>query len=267
MDFQHGILLFIIGCTVTLIGLSIAFLVVNYNIKKEKEISFNNIRDFLIKIGYSRVQTVRELGEFSIRGSILDVFPIGHKKAFRIDFLGDYIEFIKEMDPLTQRSNLSITEIDIYPSNEYLLNENSVENFRSKFRSVIGSKSVDSDIYEKITSGIKFNGIEHFLPLMHENSLCSIFDFLNKKNLIILLTKNFSNLISKREEEIFSFSEDRKFDNEDYSSIKVEDLYLTKSQIEDKFNYFKTIKFNEFDILKKEQNNLNLNFNIINIKY
>ena len=229
------------------------------NIKKEKEISFNNIRDFLIKIGYSRVQTVRELGEFSIRGSILDVFPIGHGKAFRIDFLGDYIESIKEMDPLTQRSNLSITEIDIYPSNEYLLNEKNIENFRSKFRSVIGSKSVDSDIYEKITSGIRFNGIEHFLPLMHQNSLCSIFDFLNKKDLIILLTKNFSNLISRREEEILSFSEDRILDNEDYSSIKVEDLYLTKFEIEDKFNYFKTIKFNEFDILDKEKNNLNLN--------
>ena len=229
------------------------------NIKKEKEISFNNIRDFLIKIGYSRVQTVRELGEFSIRGSILDVFPIGHGKAFRIDFLGDYIDSIKEMDPLTQRSNLSITEIDIYPSNEYLLNEKNIQNFRSKFRSVVGSKSLDSDIYEKITSGIKFNGIEHFLPLMHQNSLCSIFDFLNKKNLIVLLTKNFSDLISRREEEILSFSEDRILNNEDYSSIKVEDLYLTKFEIEDKFNYFKTIKFNEFDILDNEKSNLNLN--------
>ena len=229
------------------------------NIKKEKEISFNNIRDFLIKIGYSRVQTVRELGEFSIRGSILDVFPIGHGKAFRIDFLGDYIDSIKEMDPLTQRSNLSIMEIDIYPSNEYLLNEKNIQNFRSKFRSVVGSKSLDSDIYEKITSGIKFNGIEHFLPLMHQNSLCSIFDFLNKKNLIVLLTKNFSNLISRREEEILSFSEDRILNNEDYSSIKVEDLYLTKFEIEDKFNYFKTIKFNEFDILDNEKSNLNLN--------
>ena len=229
------------------------------NIKKEKEISFNNIRDFLIKIGYSRVQTVRELGEFSIRGSILDVFPIGHGKAFIIDFLGDYIDSIKEMDPLTQRSNLSITEIDIYPSNEYLLNEKNIQNFRSKFRSVVGSKSLDSDIYEKISSGIKFNGIEHFLPLMHQNSLCSIFDFLNKKNLIVLLTKNFSNLISRREEEILSFSEDRILNNEDYSSIKVEDLYLTKFEIEDKFNYFKTIKFNEFDILDNEKSNLNLN--------
>ena len=229
------------------------------NIKKDKEISFNNIRDFLIKIGYSRVQTVRELGEFSIRGSILDVFPIGHGKAFRIDFLGDYIDSIKEMDPLTQRSNLSITEIDIYPSNEYLLNEKNIQNFRSKFRSVVGSKSLDSDIYEKISSGIKFNGIEHFLPLMHQNSLCSIFDFLNKKNLIVLLTKNFSNLISRREEEILSFSEDRILNNEDYSSIKVEDLYLTKFEIEDKFNYFKTIKFNEFDILDNEKSNLNLN--------
>ena len=227
-------------------------------IKKEKEISFNYIRDFLIKIGYSRVQTVRELGEFSIRGSILDVFPVGYKKAFRIDFLGDHIESIKDMDPLTQRSNLSVKEIDIYPSNEYLLNDKAIENFRSKFRSIIGSKSVDSPIYEKITSAIKFNGIEHFLPLMHQNHLCSIFDFLNKNNLIVILTKNFSNLISKREEEILNFSEDRKCENEDYSSIKVEDLYLTKFGIEDKFNCFTTIQFNEFDILGKEQSNLNL---------
>ena len=36
MDFQHGILLFIIGCTVTFIGFFIAFLVINYNIKKQK---------------------------------------------------------------------------------------------------------------------------------------------------------------------------------------------------------------------------------------
>ena len=104
------------------------------HIKKDEEISFNDIRDLLIKIGYSRVQTVRELGEFRIRGSILDVFPIGHEKAFRIDFFGDLIESIKEMDPLTQRSNLLINEVDIYPSNEYLLNQKNIENFRSKFR-------------------------------------------------------------------------------------------------------------------------------------
>ena len=167
------------------------------NVKKDEKISFNYIKDFLIKIGYSRVQTVRELGEFSIRGSILDVFPIGHDKAFRIDFFGDLIESIKEMDPLTQRSNLSINEIDIYPSNEYLLNEKNIENFRSKFRSIFGSQSINSATYEKISSGIKFNGIEHFLPLLHQNNLSSIFDFINCKNVIVLKTKNFSNLISK----------------------------------------------------------------------
>ena len=142
----------------------IDFYVNNFiHIKKDKEISFNDIRDLLIRIGYSRVQTVRELGEFSIRGSILDVFPIGHEKAFRIDFFGDLIESIKEMDPLTQRSNLLINEVDIYPSNEYLLNQKNIENFRSKFRSIFGSKSVNIGTYEKISSGIKFNGIEHFL--------------------------------------------------------------------------------------------------------
>ena len=229
------------------------------HIKKDKEISFNDIRDLLIKIGYSRVQTVRELGEFSIRGSILDVFPIGHEKAFRIDFFGDLIESIKEMDPLTQRSNLLINEVDIYPSNEYLLNQKSIEFFRSKFRSIFGSQSINSGTYEKISSGIKFNGIEHFLPLLHQNNLSSILDFINYKNVIVLKTKNFSNLISKREEEILNFSDDRKLDNEDFKVVKVEDLYLTKTQLEDQFKNFKTIEFNELDVLKKEMNYLNFN--------
>ena len=56
------------------------------------------------------------------------------------------------MDPLTQRSNLSINEIDIYPSNEYLLNEKNIENFRSKFRFIFGSQSINSATYEKISS-------------------------------------------------------------------------------------------------------------------
>ena len=112
---------------------------------------------------------------------------------------------------------------------------------------------------KKISSGIKFNGIEHFLPLLHQNNLSSILDFINYKNVIILKTKNFSNLISKRDEEILNFSDDRKLDNEDFKVVKVEDLYLTKTQLEDQFKNFKTIEFNELDVLKKEMNYLNFN--------
>ena len=230
------------------------------SISQKKKTSFNHIRDFLINIGYTRVQTVRELAEFSIRGNILDVFPVGHNKGYRIDFLGDYIETIKEMDPLTQRSNLLVEDINIYPSNEYILNDKSIEHFRRKFRSVHGSKSLNSPLYEKITSGIKFNGIEHFLPLIHTNNLSSIFNFLPKNiDLVFLLTKNFLTLLSQREEEIKNFSDERKLNNVDYKVINSEDLYLTKAEIEQNLKLFKTIELNEFHILENNQVNLNIN--------
>ena len=173
------------------------------SLTNKTEYSLNKLTDFLINTGYKRVQTVRELGEFSLRGSILDVFPIGYSKAFRIDFFGETIETIKVMDPLTQRSSTHVENINIYSSNEYLLSEENIENFRKKFRSLDGNQSIKNSIYEKVSSGIKFNGIEHFLPLLHKDPLGTIFDFLPKnQEITFLLTKNFFKLIDERELEI-----------------------------------------------------------------
>ena len=76
------------------------------NLNLSSDYKFQLIIEFLNNSGYKRVQTVREFGEFSIRGSILDVFPVGNQSAFRIDFIGENIETIKTMDPLTQRSKI-----------------------------------------------------------------------------------------------------------------------------------------------------------------
>ena len=75
------------------------------------------------------------------------MFPVGSSKAFRIDFIGDEIDSMKVMDPLTQRSSDLINNIDVYPSNEYLLDENNIKNFRQKFRLASGSESLKSHTY------------------------------------------------------------------------------------------------------------------------
>ena len=169
------------------------------NITKHDINSLKYISDFLSKIGYTRVETVRESGEFGIRGSILDLFPVGSSKAFSIDFIGDEIDSMKIMDPLTQRSSDLINNIDVYPTNGYLLDENNIKNFRQKFRLASGSESLKSHTYEMVSSGIKFQGIEHFLPLIHQNPLSSIFDFFyNDPKSIIVVSKNFFSLINKR---------------------------------------------------------------------
>ena len=151
----------------------------------------NKLSNFFNDSGYRRAQTVRELGEFSLRGSILDVFPIGYLNAFRIDFFDQTIETIKVMDPLSQRSSVQVENIYIYSSNEYVINEANIEHFRKKIRSLDGINAINNPIYENVSSGIKFNGIEHFLPLLHKDSLSSIFNFLPKDlEISFLLTKN-----------------------------------------------------------------------------
>ena len=230
------------------------------SLTNKTEHSLNTLTNFLINTGYKRVQTVRELCEFSLRGSILDIFPIGYSKAFRIDFFGQTIETIKVMDPLTQRSSVHVENINIYSSNEYLLSEENIENFRKKFRSLYANQSIKNSIYEKVSSGIKFNGIEHYLPLLHKEPLCSIFDFLPKdEEIIFLLTKNFFKLIAERELEIKHFSDERKIQNPEYNLISIEELYLTTKNVKEHLKSFKRINLNEFDqIENKDDYEINL---------
>ena len=225
------------------------------SLTKKTECSLNKLSNFFNNSGYRRAQTVRELGEFSLRGSILDVFPIGYLNAFRIDFFDQTIETIKVMDPLSQRSSVQVENIYIYSSNEYVISEENIEHFRKKFRSLDGINAINNPIYENVSSGIKFNGIEHFLPLLHKDPLSSIFNFLPKDlEITFLLTKNFFKLVDERVLEIKSFSEQRKTENPEYNLIKIEDLYLTTKNVKDHLKTLKTINLNEFDQIKNKNN-------------
>ena len=226
-------------------------------ITKTKIHSFKSIFNFLLNIGYNRVETVRELGEFSIRGSILDVFPIGSDSAFRLDFLGEEIETIKFMDPLTQRSNDLCEIVNIYPPNEYLLTEKNIENFRKQFRKFFGSNSVTNTIYEKISSAVKFEGIEHFLPLFHDTKLNSVFDFLPKDHFpLFLFAKNFSSKIVKRFNEISDFYETRKIEKFENVIIEIDDLYINEDNLNSILKPFKKKYLHDFNQTKSSLSNV-----------
>ena len=152
------------------------------------------------------------------------------------------------MDPLTQRSKDKISDFNIYSSNEFILNEKNIENFRKRFRTKNGAAGINSLFYENISAGMKFNGIEHFLPLFHKEQLSSIFDYLPLEHEIsFLLTKNFENLIQERELEINNFSNERKDDNTDYSVFETQELYTTKCNILDNIKRFNNIRLYEYD--------------------
>ena len=123
---------------------------------------------FLEGNGYSRTETVMEPGEYAVRGGIVDLFPPGQPEPVRLDFFGDEVEAIRSFDPLTQISSGTIKELMLTPVAEVLLDAASMARFRTAYREKFGIPSGQDPLYESISAGVRFNGMEHWLPLFHE---------------------------------------------------------------------------------------------------
>jgi transcription-repair coupling factor (superfamily II helicase) len=132
---------------------------------------------FLGRNGYSRADTVREPGEYALRGGIVDLYPSGSSAPLRLDFFGDEIENIRRFDALTQRTTSPADSLIIKPVSEVLLDEAAIHRFRTRYREQFGTAVNDDPLYEAVSAGHRYIGVEHWLPLFYE-SLETIFDYL-----------------------------------------------------------------------------------------
>ena len=123
---------------------------------------------FLEGNGYDRTGSVREAGEFAVRGGIIDVFPSGVKEPFRLDFFGDDLEGIRIFDPSSQRTVGSVLEARLRPVAELLLDAAGIERFRSDYRANFGADILEDPLYASVSEGRQYPGMEHWLPLFHE---------------------------------------------------------------------------------------------------
>ena len=141
-----------------------------------EDIDLDALNRFLTRNGYNRAGTVREPGEFAVRGGIIDIFPPGTAEPLRLDLFGDVLEGIRSFDPGTQRTRDRITEIELRPVSEVFLDPGSVSRFRTGYRELFGSVT-DDPLYVAVSEGRKQIGMEHWLPLFHE-TLETLFDYL-----------------------------------------------------------------------------------------
>ncbi len=136
---------------------------------------------FLIKIlvefGYIKTSLVSEPGEFSIRGGIIDIFTSGPEGAVRLDLFGNIVDKLRIFDVRTQLTIKNLNKFRLLPISEIIINDITIKNFRSNFRWKFGSFGNKNEFYLGISSGIRVQGIEHWLPLFY-NKLESIFDYL-----------------------------------------------------------------------------------------
>jgi transcription-repair coupling factor (superfamily II helicase) len=134
---------------------------------------------FLAGNGYVRASTVREPGDFALRGGIVDLWPPGIAQPLRLDFFGDDLDAIRRFDAETQLSSDTISEIELLPASEVPLGKNEISRFRAGYVATFGPANNDDPLYESVSAGRKHLGMEHWLPLFHEQ-LDTFFDFVPK---------------------------------------------------------------------------------------
>jgi len=127
--------------------------------------------------GFTRASTVREPGDYAVRGGILDLFPPGMDMPVRFDFFGDALETIRSFDPQTQRSETQLSALDLVPVAEFQLITESIRRFRTGYVAQFGAATPDDLLYEAVSEGRRYPGMEHWLPLFHAK-LETVFDYL-----------------------------------------------------------------------------------------
>ncbi|WP_211440901.1 transcription-repair coupling factor [Collimonas humicola] len=135
------------------------------------------LKSQLTLAGYSHVNQVMSPGEYSVRGGLIDIFPMGSVLPYRLDLFGDAIETIRTFDADTQRSLYPVKEVRLLPGREFPMDEAARSAFRSRWREVFEGDPSRSAIYKDIGNGIASAGIEYYLPLFFEDT-ATLFDYL-----------------------------------------------------------------------------------------
>jgi transcription-repair coupling factor (superfamily II helicase) len=179
-------------------------------IKKGDKKDLHQLRQELEASGYRYVDQVMEHGEFSARGAILDLFPMGSKTPFRLDFFDDEIDEIRLFDPENQRSSDKIAGIDLLPAHEFPTDTDGINLFRSQYREKFTRVIDKESIYHQVSNGIMPAGIEYYLPLFFTstNTLC---DYLSE-NTLVIVSGDIDKAITHSWTDIEYRYEDRRYD-------------------------------------------------------
>jgi len=140
-------------------------------------LGMHGVIEWLELNGFTRASTVREPGEYAVRGGILDLFPPGMDMPVRFDFFGDALETIRTFDPQTQRSETQLGTLDLVPVAEFQLITETIRRFRTGYVAAFGATTPDDLLYEAVSEGRRHPGMEHWLPLFHDK-LEALFDYL-----------------------------------------------------------------------------------------
>ena len=147
-------------------------------------LDMKKLSEWLEANGFLRSSTVRETGEYAVRGGILDLFAPGMPAPLRLDFFGDTLESIRAFDPETQRTTTQLRALDLVPMSEAQLTSQTIRQFRQGYVAAFGAQTRGDSLYEAISEGRRHAGMEHWLPLFYGGA-DTLFDFIDDAPLML----------------------------------------------------------------------------------
>ncbi|SMB30023.1 Transcription-repair-coupling factor [Sterolibacterium denitrificans] len=157
-------------------------------LKKGERLDVDKLRAQLALAGYQHVTQVVAPGEYSVRGGLIDLYPMGAALPFRIDLFDEEVETIRTFDADTQRTLYPVPEIRMLPAREFPIDDapgGGRQRFRQRFREVFEGDASRAAIYKDVSNGVAPGGIEYYLPLFFdEGALATLFDYLPADSLL-----------------------------------------------------------------------------------
>jgi transcription-repair coupling factor (superfamily II helicase) len=200
--------------------------------------------------GFHRTGTVMEPGEYAVRGGILDLYAPGHARPVRLDFFGDTLESIRQFDPVTQRTQTAREHITLLPMSEIPSGEQAIKHFRQRYVELFGPDKGDDALYEAVSTGNRYPGVEHWLPLFYPR-MDTLFDYL--PNAVVTFDHLGADAKTRRLETIADHYDARKqgleqrsFGAPPYKPLPPSRLYLTDDEFEDRLASGKLRLFTPF---------------------
>ena len=219
-----------------------------------EQLDLDSMRVRLEKAGYRCVSQVMEHGEFALRGSILDLFPMGASNPYRIDLFDDEIESIRTFDPETQRSLEQVKHIRLLPAREFPVDEAAIKRFRQGWRSRFEGDPQRAQVYRDVSNGLLPSGLEYYLPLFLETT-ATLFDYL-PENICLATTEDARTAITGFREELSERYESLRHDIE-RPLLPPEMLYLEVDETDSAISACAHIEVQRAEALDHQQQAVN----------
>jgi transcription-repair coupling factor (superfamily II helicase) len=184
-EIQHGILIVPVATVMQRLAPRSHVIANTFVLKPGDRLNLEQTRQRLEGVGYQCVSQVLQHGEFAVRGSIIDIFPMGSSIPYRIELFDEEIESLRTFDTETQRSTGQVKEINLFPAREFPFDEEAIKRFRRAFRTHFSDTSTNNPLYQDVSKGIAPGGIEYYLPLFTEKTE-TLFDYLPPKATVVL---------------------------------------------------------------------------------